>query len=174
MAPQGATRIKKGLPFACPTGMELGETLRNTESYRERTDAVSPPSTMPLILRKGLGLFIVQHKNTDTNPCQTVLQASGEALIQSLSAFILEILCNARNGMTRIASYLRNPMTKQYIKFLIKADSVNESVLPRNQAPTLSIQESPAAALNLGSTASFAESNFIWILVQCCVISLLK
>ena len=39
-----------------------------------------------------------QHKNTDTNPCQTVLRASGEALIQSLSAFILEILCNARNG----------------------------------------------------------------------------
>ena len=73
-----------------------------------------------------------------------------------------------------IASYLRNPMTKQYIKFLIKADSVNESVLPRNQAPTLSVQESPAAALNLGSTASFAESNFIWIFVQCCVISLLK
>ena len=115
-----------------------------------------------------------QHKNTDTNPCQAVLRASGEALIQSLSAFILEILCNARNGMTRIASYLRNPMTKQYIKFLIKADSVNESVLPRNQAPTLSIQESPAATLNLGSTASFAESNFIWIFVQCCVISLLK
>jgi hypothetical protein len=73
-----------------------------------------------------------------------------------------------------IASYLRNPMTKQYIKFLIKADSVNESVLPRNQAPTLSVQENPAAALNLGSTASFAESNFIWIFVQCCVISLLK
>ena len=115
-----------------------------------------------------------QHKNTDTNPCQAVLRASGEALIQSLSAFILEILCNARNGMTRIASYLRNPMTKQYIKFLIKADSVNESVLPQNQAPTLSVQESPAAALNLKSTASFAESNFIWIFVQCCVISLLK
>ena len=50
-----------------------------------------------------------------------------------------------------IASYLKNPMTKQYIKFLIKADSVNESVLPRNQAPTLSIQESPAATLNLSS-----------------------
>ena len=29
-----------------------------------------------------------------------------EALIKSLSAFILEILCNARNGTTRIASYL--------------------------------------------------------------------
>ena len=31
MAPQGATRIKKGLPCVCPTGMELGEALRNTE-----------------------------------------------------------------------------------------------------------------------------------------------
>ena len=53
-----------------------------------------------------------------------------EALIQSLSAFILEFLCNARNGTTRIASYLRSPMTKQCIKILIKADSMNESVLP--------------------------------------------
>ena len=48
-----------------------------------------------------------------------------EALIKSLSAFILEFLCNARNGTTRIASYLRSPMTKQYIKILIKADSMN-------------------------------------------------
>ena len=53
-----------------------------------------------------------------------------EALIKSLSAFILEFLCNARNGTTRIASYLRSPMTKQCIKILIKADSMNESVLP--------------------------------------------
>ncbi len=48
-----------------------------------------------------------------------------EALIKSLSAFILKFLCNARNGMTRIASYLRNPMTKQCIKIFIKADSMN-------------------------------------------------
>ena len=48
-----------------------------------------------------------------------------EALIKSLFAFILEFLCNARNGLTRIASYLRSPMTKQYIKILIKADSMN-------------------------------------------------
>ena len=48
-----------------------------------------------------------------------------EALIKSLSAFILEFLCNARNGTTRIASYLRSPMTKQCIKILIKADSMN-------------------------------------------------
>ena len=48
-----------------------------------------------------------------------------EALIKSLSAFILEFLCNARNGMTRIASYLRSPMTKQCIKILIKTDSMN-------------------------------------------------
>ena len=31
MAPQGAARIKKGLSFVCPTGMELGGALRNTE-----------------------------------------------------------------------------------------------------------------------------------------------
>ena len=48
-----------------------------------------------------------------------------EALIKSLFAFILEFLCNARNGTTRIASYLRSPMTKQCIKILIKADSAN-------------------------------------------------
>jgi hypothetical protein len=35
-----------------------------------------------------------------------------EALIKSLFAFILEFLCNVRNGLTRIASYLRKPMTK--------------------------------------------------------------
>ena len=46
-----------------------------------------------------------------------------EALIKSLSDFILEFLCSARNGMTRIASYLRNSMTQQYIKILIKSDS---------------------------------------------------
>ena len=48
-----------------------------------------------------------------------------EALIKSLSAFILEFLCNARNGTTRIASYLRSPMTKQCIKILIKENSMN-------------------------------------------------
>ena len=53
-----------------------------------------------------------------------------EALIKSLSDFILEFLFNARNGTTRIASYLRSPVTKQCIKILIKADSMNESVLP--------------------------------------------
>ena len=51
--------------------------------------------------------------------------ASKEALIKSLSAFILGFLCNARNGTTRIASYLRSPMTKQCIKILIKADAMN-------------------------------------------------
>ena len=54
-----------------------------------------------------------------------VLSSIKEALIKSLSAFILEFLCNARNRTTRIASYLRNPMTKQCIKILIKADSMN-------------------------------------------------
>ena len=50
---------------------------------------------------------------------------SREALIKSVFAFILEILCNARNGMTQIASYLRNPMTQQCIKFLMKVNSMN-------------------------------------------------
>ena len=53
-----------------------------------------------------------------------------EAVIKSLFAFILEFLCNARNELTRIASYLRSPMTKQCIKILIKENSINESVLP--------------------------------------------
>ena len=48
-----------------------------------------------------------------------------EALIKSLFAFILEFLCNARNEATRIASYLRSLMTKQCIKILIKANSMN-------------------------------------------------
>ena len=51
--------------------------------------------------------------------------APKEALIKSLFAFILEFLCNARNGLTRIASYLRKPMTKQCIKILIKENSMN-------------------------------------------------
>ena len=58
-------------------------------------------------------------------PCTTARARQGEALIHALSAFILKFLCNARNGMTRIASYLRNPMTKQCIKFLMKVDSMN-------------------------------------------------
>ena len=48
-----------------------------------------------------------------------------EALIKSLFAFILEFLCNARNEVTRIASYLRSLMTKQGMKILIKANSMN-------------------------------------------------
>ena len=51
--------------------------------------------------------------------------SSREALIKSLFAFILEFLCNARNEATRIASYLRSLMTKQCMKILIKANSMN-------------------------------------------------
>ena len=36
-----------------------------------------------------------------------------------------EFLCNARNEATRIASYLRSLMTKQCMKILIKANSMN-------------------------------------------------
>ena len=56
---------------------------------------------------------------------RVVVGAFREALIKSLFAFILEFLCNARNGLTRIASYLRKPMTKQRIKILIKENSMN-------------------------------------------------
>ena len=41
MAPQGATRIKKGLPFVCPTGMELGKALRNTENLSKELTLLS-------------------------------------------------------------------------------------------------------------------------------------
>ena len=53
------------------------------------------------------------------------LLAAREALIKSLSDFILGFLCNARNSSTRIASYLRRAMTKQCIKILMKSDSAN-------------------------------------------------
>ena len=57
--------------------------------------------------------------------CEYSCPLTREALIKSLFAFILEFLCNARNGLTRIASYLRKPMTKQCIKILIKENSMN-------------------------------------------------
>ena len=55
---------------------------------------------------------------------------SKETLIQSLSDFTLEILCIARNNLTRIASYLRKAMTKLCVKILVKADSAIESAFP--------------------------------------------
>jgi hypothetical protein len=58
-------------------------------------------------------------------PQTAFITSSKEALINSLFAFILEFLCNARNGTTRIASYLRSLMTQQCIKILIKANSMN-------------------------------------------------
>ena len=53
-----------------------------------------------------------------------------EILIQSLSDFALEVLCIARNNLTRIASYVRKAMTKLCIKILVEADSAIESVFP--------------------------------------------
>ena len=50
-----------------------------------------------------------------------------ETLIQSLSDFTLEVLCIARNNLTRIASYVRKAMTKLCIKLLVGSDSVIES-----------------------------------------------
>ena len=48
-----------------------------------------------------------------------------EALIKSLSDFILVFLFNARNKPTRIASYLRRLMTQHWIKIHMKFDSAN-------------------------------------------------
>ena len=58
------------------------------------------------------------------------VQAVREALIKSLLDFILVFLFNARNQLTRIASYLRRLMTQHWIKIYMKSDSANESVLP--------------------------------------------
>ena len=104
--------------------MELPDRAEDRSEDKKRTDAVpssltAPPAgwalrcslcvqamltqepgsevLLPSAWGRRLILFDRQHKNTDTNPCQTVLRAS------------------------------------------------------QNQAPTLSIQESPAAALNLSS-----------------------
>ena len=57
---------------------------------------------------------------------------SWETLIKSLSDFTLEILCIARNSLTRIASYLRKAMTKLCIKILVKSDSAIGSAFPLN------------------------------------------
>ena len=51
--------------------------------------------------------------------------SSREALIKSLSDFILVFLFNARNQLTRIASYLRRLMTQHWIKIHMKFDSAN-------------------------------------------------
>ena len=53
-----------------------------------------------------------------------------EILIQSLSDFTLEVLCIARNNLTRIARYVRKAMTKLCIKLLVGSDSVIESAFP--------------------------------------------
>ena len=53
------------------------------------------------------------------------VQAVREALIQSLLDFILVFLFNARNQLTRIASYLRRLMTQHWIKIHMKSDSAN-------------------------------------------------
>ena len=52
-------------------------------------------------------------------------QPTREALIKSLSDFILAFLFNARNKSTRIASYLRRLMTQHWIKIHMKFDSAN-------------------------------------------------
>lgn len=77
-------------------------------------------STMRPIVKKNLVWGMLTGRVTGMG-----LQAPREALIKSLSDFILGILCNARNNSTRIASYLRRVMTKQCIKILMKSGSAN-------------------------------------------------
>ena len=55
-----------------------------------------------------------------------VHKISYESKLYELISASLEFSCNARNGVTRIASDL----TQQCMKILMKADSMNESVLP--------------------------------------------
>ena len=57
---------------------------------------------------------------------EAVHKISYESKLYELISASLEFSCNARNGVTRIASDL----TQQCIKILMKADSMNESVLP--------------------------------------------
>lgn len=78
--------------------------------------------------KKGFCVFMAKRLHSSS---MTAAFFRKEALIHSLSAFILEFLGNARNGMTQIASYLRSPMTRQCIKIFMKADSMSGSVLPK-------------------------------------------
>jgi len=80
--------------------------------------------------KKGFCVFMAKRLHLSS---MTAAFFRKEALIHSLSAFILEFLGNARNGMTQIASYLRSPMTRQCIKIFMKADSMSGSVLPKGE-----------------------------------------
>ncbi|CUP61072.1 Uncharacterised protein [Bacteroides xylanisolvens] len=79
----------------------------------------SSPSKAPLTSQ---GMKETLHPSAHTFPKET--------LIQSLSDFTLELLCIARNKLTRIASYLKKAMTKLCIKILVNADSAIESAFP--------------------------------------------
>ena len=65
------------------------------------------------------GLCPLRDSDATLGPC------AREALIKSLSNFILAFLFNARNKSTRIASYLRRLMTRHWIKIHMKFDSAN-------------------------------------------------
>ena len=99
----------------------LGRGDMNWQSQGEIVDFSSYfylglPVLLPAAAILVLGFFHVAVKKTI---------GAREALIKSLSDFILGFLCNARNSSTRIASYLRRAMTKQCIKILMKSDSAN-------------------------------------------------
>ena len=66
-----------------------------------------------------------QHNRSLQPASQRSFFHAREALIKSLSDFILVFLFNARNKSTRIASYLRKLMMLHWIKMHMKFDSVN-------------------------------------------------
>ena len=134
-APQAVGRkqvYRRSLP---PLWKRSGRVGAAAEKLFSQTTAKKPGvSKMPIVPNE-FGVCMVYGRCCTWGAMKSQLplndgaRQAGEALIHSLSAFILKFLCNARNGMTRIASYLRNPMTKQCIKIFMKVDSVNESVL---------------------------------------------
>ena len=69
--------------------------------------------------------FLYHSRGTPFGCWRHHLSSAKEALIKSLSDFILEFLSNARNKSTRIASYLRRLMTQHWIKIHMKFDSAN-------------------------------------------------
>ena len=102
---------------AAPSGAPRSSIPISDPSRSAAARPPKPSAAKPLSILRTLGAKAPSNLRT--------LTPAREALIKSLFAFILEFLCNARNGLTRIASYLRKPMTKQCIKILIKENSMN-------------------------------------------------
>ena len=76
-------------------------------------------------MKKPMRRRLYGHADTPFRACTANMSCTREALIKSLSDFILVFLFNARNKPTRIASYLRRLMTQHWIKIHMKFDSAN-------------------------------------------------